>query len=122
MAQKRTSVSNKKSKKSIPKQSIGFFKNRQTQTILGSFLILFAFFLIVAFISFFFSWQEDQSTLTEFGDRTISTKNLLGKIGAKLSHFFVYKGFGLGAFIIPFLLFLTGYHFKSIYFIPLYRV
>ena len=110
MAQKRTSIPNKKPKKSIRKQSVGFFKNRQTQTILGSFLILFAFFLMVAFISFFFSWQEDQSTLTECGDRAISTKNLLGKIGAKLSHFFVYKGFGLGAFIIPFLLFLTGLH------------
>ncbi|MCH3884913.1 DNA translocase FtsK [Tenacibaculum aquimarinum] len=110
MAKKTSTNKQKSNKPSFIKQTREFFKNRQTQTILGAFLILFAVFLTVAFISFFFSWQEDQSTLTEFGDRAIATKNLLGKIGAKLSNFFIYKGFGIGAFIIPFLLFITGLH------------
>lgn len=108
MAKKKTSA-NTKSKTSIIKQSIGFFKNRQTQTILGIFLMLFSVFLCIAFISFFFSWQEDQSALQQLTDRTVPAKNLLGKIGAKLSDFFVYQGFGLGAFFIPFLLFSTGF-------------
>ncbi|SOS74477.1 DNA translocase FtsK [Tenacibaculum piscium] len=85
-----------------------FFSKKQNVTILGAFLVLFSIFLIVAFISFFFSWQEDQSTLSEFSDKTIVTKNLLGKIGAILSNFFIYKGFGLGAFLIPVALFFTG--------------
>ncbi|APG64763.1 cell division protein FtsK [Tenacibaculum todarodis] len=110
MAKKASTNKQKSNNPSFIKQTREFFKNRQTQTILGAFLILFAVFLTVAFISFFFSWQEDQSTLTEFGDRTIKTKNLLGKIGAKLSNFFIYKGFGIGAFVIPFLLFITGLH------------
>ena len=108
MAKKKTTVQKKQSKKSIFKRIGSFFSNRQNQTILGFFLLLFSIFLTVAFISFFFSWQEDQSTLTQFADRTVQTKNLLGKIGAKLSNFFVYKGFGLGAFLIPITLFLTG--------------
>ncbi|MCD8408403.1 DNA translocase FtsK [Tenacibaculum dicentrarchi] len=85
-----------------------FFLIKHNLTILGAFLVLFSIFLTVAFISFFFSWQEDQSTLSEFSNRTIVTQNLLGKIGAKLSNFFVYKGFGLGSFVIPITLFLTG--------------
>jgi S-DNA-T family DNA segregation ATPase FtsK/SpoIIIE len=85
-----------------------YLKTKQAQTILGTFLILFAVFLFIAFISFFFNWQEDQSTLNELTDKTVRSKNLLGKIGANLSHFFIYEGFGISAFIIAFQLFLTG--------------
>ncbi|QTE22934.1 FtsK/SpoIIIE family DNA translocase [Polaribacter cellanae] len=85
-----------------------FLKTKQTQTILGFFLLFFALFLCIAFISFFFSWQEDQSTLAKLGDKTVKSSNLLGKIGANLSHFFIYKGFGIGAFIIAFQIFKTG--------------
>ncbi len=112
MTKKTSSKKTKTPKKIISKSEISdFFKNRQTQTILGAFLVLFAVFLCVAFISFFFSWEEDQSTLHEFANRQIRTKNLLGKIGSKLSHVFIYNGFGLAAFILPFLVFLTGISF-----------
>ncbi|MFL0082802.1 DNA translocase FtsK [Tenacibaculum maritimum] len=113
MTKKKTSSKRTEGKKSIIKQVTAFLKDRQTQTILGAFLILFALFLCIAFISFFFSWQQDQSTLNQFGDKTILSKNLLGKIGAKLSHFFIYDGFGLGAFTLPFLFFLTGVYWLS---------
>ncbi|WP_407277383.1 DNA translocase FtsK [Tenacibaculum maritimum] len=113
MTKKKTSSKRTEGKKSIIKQVTAFLKDRQTQTILGAFLILFALFLCIAFISFFFSWQQDQSTLNQFGDKTILSKNLLGKIGAKLSHFFIYGGFGLGAFTLPFLFFLTGVYWLS---------
>ncbi|CAA0192552.1 DNA translocase FtsK [Tenacibaculum maritimum] len=113
MTKKKTSSKRTEGKKSIIKQVTAFLKDRQTQTILGAFLILFALFLCIAFISFFFSWQQDQSTLNQFGDKTILSKNLLGKIGAKLSHFFIYNGFGLGAFTLPFLFFLTGVYWLS---------
>ena len=85
-----------------------FFKNRQTQTVFGLFLTLFSFFLVIAFFSFFFSWQEDQSTLSQFANKAVKSKNLLGKIGTQLSDFFIYRGFGLAGFIIPVLIFLTG--------------
>jgi S-DNA-T family DNA segregation ATPase FtsK/SpoIIIE len=85
-----------------------FLKMKQTQTIFGIFLMLFSLFLCIAFISFFFNWQEDQSTLDQLTNRAVKSKNLLGKIGANLSHFFIYKGFGIAAFIIALQLFLTG--------------
>ncbi|CAM1340709.1 FtsK/SpoIIIE family DNA translocase [Tenacibaculum amylolyticum] len=112
MAKKTVSKKTKKVTKTPMNQQLSdFFKNRQTQTILGAFLVLFAVFLCIAFISFFFTWQEDQSILTEFGNKQIKAKNLLGKIGSKLSHTFIYNGFGLAAFILPFLIFLTGISF-----------
>ena len=87
---------------------VAFFKSRQSQTVIGSFLLFFSLFLFVAFISFFSNWGEDQSIIYEFTNTTAKGKNLLGKVGANLSHFFIYKGFGLGAFIVPYLLFLSG--------------
>ncbi|KOY52599.1 DNA translocase FtsK [Polaribacter dokdonensis] len=87
-----------------------FLKTRQTQNILGLFLILFSVFLCIAFISFFFNWQADQSTLNHLTDKTVKSNNLLGKIGANLSHFFIYKGFGLAAFFIVYQIFITGFY------------
>jgi S-DNA-T family DNA segregation ATPase FtsK/SpoIIIE len=87
-----------------------YFKSRQAQTIFGFFLMLFAFFLCIAFISFFFNWQEDQSTLNHLTDKSVKSSNLLGKIGANLSHFFIYDGFGIAAFIIAFQIFISGFY------------
>ena len=102
MAKSKTST-NKTINSSDNKPNIfAFLKSRQAQTILGTFLILFSAFLCIAFFSFFFNWQEDQSTLTKLTDRTVTSKNLLGKFGAILSHFFIYKSFGVASFIILF--------------------
>ena len=85
-----------------------FFGNRQTQTILGLFTTLFGVFLLISFFSFFFNWQQDHSEISEFTNKNIGVQNLLGKIGAFLSHFFIYNGFGIAAVNIPILLFFSG--------------
>ena len=105
MAKKKIQPTNT-SKKSV----FQFLQNRQTSTLIATFLMLFSVFLFVAFISFFFNWQEDQSTLNHLTDKTVKSSNLLGKIGAGLSHFFIYKGFGFPAFIIAFQVFLIGFY------------
>src|SRR5690606_29524412 len=63
-----------------------------------------------SFLSFYFTWQDDQSLLTEFGNRNAQAENLLNKFGANISHIFMYKGFGLASFIFTFLFFVTGLH------------
>ena len=103
---KTTSLNNNLSKKGNVFYSA--LKSNQTQQVLGSFLTLFGIFLGIAFISFFFNWQEDQSALSHVTNRAVKSNNLLGKIGAILSHFFVYKGFGIAAFIIAFQFSYTG--------------
>ena len=105
----------KKKKKEIKKtktprfQNVkSFIGNRQTQTVFGFFLVLFSLFLCIAFVSFFFSWDIDQSELSEFSNKNAKVKNWLGKIGHILSNTFIYKGFGISAFLIPILLFFSG--------------
>ncbi len=98
-------------KKKNPKKEnkiIAFFKNQQTHLAFGVFLVLFAIFLFSSFVSFFSHWYEDQSQLMYFTSRTNEVKNFLGKIGANLSHFFIYKGFGISTFVIPILILLSG--------------
>ena len=85
-----------------------FFKSKQAQTIFGVFLMSFSFFLCIAFLSFFFKGQEDQSTIHHLTNRAVKSNNLLGKFGANLSHFFIYRGFGIAGFILAVQLFLSG--------------
>ena len=107
---KRKPSTEKAAEKPERKPSVfSFLKTKQTQTIFGFFLMLFSLFLCIAFVSFFFNWQEDQSTIHQLSNRAVKSENLLGKIGAKLGHFFIHKGFGIAAFIISFQLFSTGF-------------
>lgn len=85
-----------------------FFKNNQTQAVFGLFLCIFSIVLLLSFVSYLLNWQDDHSQLTQFGDRSIPVKNWLGKIGAGLGHFFIYKGFGVASLYLPYLVFLTG--------------
>ncbi len=85
-----------------------FFKSKQTHLVIGVFIFTVAIFLLIAFYSFFNHWKADQSVLNNFFDREIEVKNVLGKLGAGLSNFFVFDGFGLATFIFPLLLFFTG--------------
>ncbi len=81
---------------------------RKQKVVFGSFLMLFSVALIVAFISFFMVWKADFSTLNEFTDRTVETQNWLSKFGAQISHFFIYRGFGIASFSLAVLIGLSG--------------
>ena len=106
---KKTNTSTPKSKK------ISFKLSKQQKIIFGSLLMLLSIALFFSFISYFNTWQEDQSILSNFSDRNKEAKNLLNKFGAGVSHFFIYKGFGISSLIFVALLFLSGsYLFFSI--------
>ncbi|WP_185850126.1 DNA translocase FtsK 4TM domain-containing protein [Blattabacterium cuenoti] len=82
-------------------------ENKITITIFGLFLLGISIFLFLSFSSFLFYWKKDQSQLIIF-DKEIIAENLLGKIGAIASHYFIHCGIGISAFFIPVLLFFTG--------------
>ena len=82
---------------------------RQRQVLFGGALFLLALLLSIAFISYLYSWKSDYSTLNSLTDRTVVVQNVLNKLGALISHFFIYQGVGLGAFLIPYLIGLSGY-------------
>ena len=81
---------------------------KQHKIVFGALLVLFSIALLVAFISFFIYGQQDQSAVNELLNRNEIVQNLLGKFGAFLAHLLIYKGFGVAAFIIVRLFFLTG--------------
>ena len=71
--------------------------------------MLVALLLTIAFGSYLINWKSDFSTIGSFTDKTVVAKNLLNKVGALLSHYFIYQGVGLAAVFFPYLLGLTGY-------------
>jgi len=98
----------KKSTRTTSKKGGSLKLSKQNKIILGSLLVVLSLALFFSFISYYFTWQDDQSMLSEFTDRNEEAKNLMNKFGASVSHFFMYRGFGLASFIFPFLLCLTG--------------
>jgi S-DNA-T family DNA segregation ATPase FtsK/SpoIIIE len=104
-------VEKKPAKENVFKRSFTavklFLENKQLHAITGVFLILFAGFLLVSFVSYFYNWAIDFSSVTsESSDTTVANKG--GSLGAKLVHRLIYSGFGITSFIIPLLLLLMG--------------
>ena len=88
-------------------------KDERTHKIVGTVLLLISFFLLVSFISYCFTWKEDQDKVLHgasgflFGPE-VPVSNLLGRLGAWVSHLFFYKGFGISSFLFCTLFFVAG--------------
>ena len=89
-------------------KEVNYNKKRSREILFGSFLIITSFLLFVSLLSYFFTWEYDQSNINRILDRSIGSKNILKKIGAEISHIFVYKGFGASSIIFSLLLSITG--------------
>ncbi|WP_300565927.1 DNA translocase FtsK 4TM domain-containing protein, partial [Flavobacterium sp.] len=85
-----------------------FSPSRQHKIAIGVLLVLLSIALAVSFVSYFVNGKFDQSELNDFANRNSHVQNWLGKFGAFLSDFFIYKGFGVASFLFVRLLFLTG--------------
>ena len=85
-----------------------FKLSSQQKLIFGSFLAILGIMLFVAFISFLFTGDADQSTITQLTNRNVKTQNWLSKAGVWLSNFFIERGFGVASFIFAGLFFLSG--------------
>lgn len=88
-------------------------KDERTHKITGTVLLLIAFLLFIAFASYLFTWEEDQDKVFKAGSNLfwggeIKVNNLLGTLGAFLSHFFIYKGFGVASFLLCSFFFVAG--------------
>lgn len=95
-------------KKSVKPERKPFKITRQHKVVVGILLVLMSVAMLLSFVSFYIYGQADQSTLSALTDRSEQARNWLGKFGAVLADFFVYRGFGAASFIFVKLLFLTG--------------
>ena len=91
------------------KKSAKLTLNNSQRLVFGSFLVLLGVVLFFSIVSYFFTGESDQSTLVDFGNRTVTTKNWLSKLGAWLSHLLVFKGFGVASVLLAGLLGLSGF-------------
>ena len=89
-------------------KKLSFKLSNQQKLIFGSVLLIIGIYLFIAFLSFFFTGKSDQSLLSEFPSRTVNADNWVSSVGANLSHFFIYNGFGVASFIFSSLIFLSG--------------
>lgn len=85
-------------------------RDERTRKIAGAFFLLLGLFLFIAFASYLFTWKEDQDKVFRgavFSSK-IKTGNLMGNLGAWVSHHFFYNGFGLASFLFCTLFFVIG--------------
>ena len=94
-----------------------FFKDERVRIALGLFIIGFGLLLLVALISYFFTWEADQSMVENAGTFGIDThvQNWAGKIGAKLAHVFMNKWVGISSLVFPFLFILFGIRLMGVH-------
>ena len=88
-------------------------KDERTHKIAGAFALLISLFLFIAFASYLFTWKEDQDKVFRGASillpgEEVKTTNLLGNLGAYISHLFFYKGFGAASFMFCSLFFVIG--------------
>jgi S-DNA-T family DNA segregation ATPase FtsK/SpoIIIE len=97
----------KKTGSSHPKKedNTGTSLNEKIRFITGVILLVFGIYMLVVFISFLFSGRADQDSVNRLaGGTDYIYQNWGGKFGFKVGHYFIFKGFGLGAFFIPFVI------------------
>lgn len=80
----------------------------------GMVCLLLAFYLLIAFTSYLFTWSTDQDKVLKFSwalflQDELEIANWLGRLGAIISNMFFYWGFGLPSFIFVFLLSVIGF-------------
>ena len=102
-----------KAEKDQPLPLKNLVKDERTHKITGAVLILLAFFLFVAFASYLFTWSKDMSIVFNHGLSPLfsakeKASNLLGNLGAVVSHFFFYYGFGIASFFLCTFFFVSG--------------
>lgn len=90
------------------KEKFSWKLSRQQKFVVGVLLIFLSLALLLSFISYFITGNIDQSEVNQLVKRTSKSENWLGKIGAFLADFFLYKGFGVTSFIFIRILFLMG--------------
>ncbi len=74
-------------------------RQRKIEVIAGLVMGAFAFFTLLAIVSYLFTWKADQSLdgYARAMDQDVAVSNMAGKLGFKWSYLLVCKWFGLGS-------------------------
>ena len=103
---------------------VGFGKMEIFSFCVGLLLVLFAIFMLVAFVSYIFTGEADYSLLEKSADplnMELQYKNVCGSWGAIVAFFFLNDLFGLSSFIIPPYLIIVGFRLMRVFKFTLVR-
>jgi S-DNA-T family DNA segregation ATPase FtsK/SpoIIIE len=89
--------------------STSTLRSRQRQILFGLSIILIAVVLLASMVSYYFTWEHDQSSLGDFADRSAQTENIASKFGTTIAHFLLYQFLGLGSFVLVLVVLITGF-------------
>lgn len=97
-----------------PISKVASTSNPRNLQMWGWVLVFLSLYMMGAFVWYLFTGAADQSVVdSAFSTRMRvsagETKNVMGFFGLILSHFFIFRWFGVAALGFPFLLFLIGY-------------
>jgi len=95
-------------------------KSETTHFVIGLISIIFAVYLLLAFTSFFFTGDADQSILDhqqpgELMQTTNQVKNYAGARGAQLAEYLINNCFGLASYLIVLFLAVSGMRLMRAY-------
>lgn len=104
-------MSTKKEKQKIA--SPGIFSDERWRKLFGVLCVLMAMYLIIAFVSYLYTWKYDQDkvihfTWSSFFQKDLVVENWLGRLGAFISNAFFYYGFGVPSVVFIVLLLRLG--------------
>ena len=119
-------VGKERTVKQRPDNGPVFLENSQVLKISGLFSLLLSVYFFIAFTSYLFTWQEDQSyvsaanggwhnlfkttqELMENGVKNPVIENWAGKLGALLSNQFIFEWFGIASFLFVLVFLVVGY-------------
>ncbi len=122
--------SSRNSKKTISVwDALGFnniFQNERLQIIVGVILICVALFMLISFVSYFFTGAADQSIIDnphpeDFENKTHEYSNTCKSLGADIAEFLIGKQFGIGAFCIPIFIILLAVRIMRVYMVKVLK-
>lgn len=94
--------------------SVGvYLHDERVPKLLGALLLFLAVYLSIAFVSYLFTWEEDQDSVLRFSWELLfmgemEMANWLGRLGAIVSNMFFYWTFGLPCITFVYLSFIYG--------------
>ncbi|TAJ12388.1 DNA translocase FtsK [Marinilabiliaceae bacterium JC017] len=106
------------------KQWLENLKHFRFRFFFGIITVCFAFYLLLAFFSFFFTGYADKSKFDLpmwdlIASSEIAVQNWTGKLGAYLADTFINQGFGVASFSFIVILFVLGFRFLGARILPL---
>ncbi|MET6996168.1 FtsK/SpoIIIE family DNA translocase [Chitinophaga defluvii] len=91
-------------------------KDERTHKVMGVIFLLLSLYCFIAFTSYLFTWEEDQDKVFRYSSSVlfmedVKVDNLLGRLGAFVSHWFFFKGFGVASYLFCYFFFIIGVNF-----------